>query len=194
MPKSRKSRVARIAAGLAVASAVAAVPAAQAATTDATGTLSAGSLSNTAPAIAPFSLALTGVNQTVTTAVGAWSVTDATGSNEGYSITVAASDPTVDGSAPAAGTGGSMTLTPTTATAAAGNPAATGPIAESAQLLSTTAATIDNAEAGTGQGQWNFAADSGATKSLSVVIPGDSSAGAYSSTLTYTTAAPVVEG
>ena len=187
------SRVARLVAGLAVVSAFAVAPMAQAADTNATGTLTAGSLSNTAPTITSLgNVALTGVNQTLTTAVGAWSVNDARGSNLGYSITVAATAPTVDGSAGAAGTGGSMTLTPTTATAAAGNPAITGPVAAAAQLLSTTAATIDNAAAGTGQGQWDFAADSGATKNLSMVIPGNASAGAYSSTLTYTTAPAVV--
>jgi len=179
------SRVARIVAGLAVVSAFAVAPmAAQAAPTDATGTLSAGSLTNTAPAITAFSTALTGVNQTVNTAVGAWNVNDARGSNVGYNITVAATAPTVGGSAPAAGTGGSLTMTSTTATAAAGNPAATGPVTSAAQLLSPTAATIAKAAATTGQGQWNFPT----AGNLAVVIPGDASAGAYSSTLTYTTA------
>jgi hypothetical protein len=61
-----------------------------------------------------------------------------------------------------------------------------------AQLLGTTGATIQDAPAGTGQGQWDSAADNGTTEnSLAVVIPGDASAGDYSSTLTYTTAAPV---
>jgi putative surface cell wall-binding protein len=187
------SRAARVAAGLAVVSAFAVAPiAAQAADTTATGTLTGGSLTNTAPAITPFSATLSGVNQTANSAVGGWSVTDATGTNAGYSVTVSATAPTVGGEAAGAGTGGTITLTPTTATAAAGNPAATGPVAGSAQLLSTTAATIDNAEATTGQGEWDFAADTGTTKNLAVVIPGDASAGTYSSTLTFTTAPPVV--
>jgi hypothetical protein len=176
--------------------------AAQAADTPLTGTLSAGLLSNTAPAITPFTATLSGVNQTELTAVGSWSVADATGSNAGYSVTVAASAPVVtvaDG--PDAGTardvvyegtGGNLTLTPKTTTAAAGNPAGTGPVAQVAQLLGTTGATIQDAPAGTGQGQWDSAADNGTTEnSLAVVIPGDASAGDYSSTLTYTTAAPV---
>lgn len=189
MPKFRSSRIPRVAAGLAVLATIAAVPvAAQAADTDATGTLTGGGLSNTAPAITPFAATLTGVTQTVTTAVGAWSVTDARGNNGGYTVTVSATAPTVDGATAGAGTGSSLTLTPTTATAAAGNPATTGPVARPAQLLSTTAATIEAAAVGTGQGQWNFAADAGATKNLSVVIPGNASAGAYSSTLTYTSA------
>ena len=79
-------------------------------------------LSNTAPAITPFTATLSGVNQTKLTAVGSWSVTDATGSNAGYSVTVAASAPAVtvaDGSDPGTerdvayeGTGGTLTLTP----------------------------------------------------------------------------------
>ncbi len=192
MTKFVTPRVARIAAGLAVVSAFAVAPVvAQAANTDATGTLSAGALSNTAPAVAPFSTTLTGITQTVNTTLGAWNVTDATGGNAGYSVTVTATAPTVAGSAAGAGIGGSITLTPTTATAAAGNPAATGPTASAPQPLTTTAATIDNAAAGTGQGEWDFAADSGAVNSLAVVIPGDASAGQYISTLTFTTAPPV---
>ncbi len=192
MNKFANPRVARIATGLVVAAAFAAVPVvAQAAPTDVDGTLDAGALSNTAPAIAPFTTTLTGVTQSVDTSLGGWNVTDATGSNAGYSVTVSATAPSVGGVAADAGTGGSLTLTPTAATAAEGNPAATGPTAEGAQTLGTTAVTIDNAAAGTGQGEWDFAADNGTTENnLAVVIPGDASAGAYTSTLTFTTAAP----
>jgi hypothetical protein len=147
----------------------------------------AGSLSNTAPPITAFTAQLTGRDQTVRTTVGAWSVTDATGSNAGYSVTVTASVPTVNGSSAAAGTGGSLTLTPTTA---GGNSPSTAPVPAPPQTLSPTASTIENAPAGTGQGQWNFPADAGSEESLAVLIPGDASAGSYSSTLTFTTAAP----
>jgi len=198
-----KPRTTRVAAGLAVLSALAvAAGAAQAADTTATGTLTGGALSNTAPAITAFSATLSGITQTVDTAVAGWSVTDATGSNAGYSVTVAASVPVVtvaDGPDPgtdpdvvSSGTGGSLTLTPTTATATAGNPASTGPVAQAPQVLATTAHTIQNAVVTTGQGQWDYAADDGIVdNNLAVVIPGDSSAGAYSSTLTYTTAPPL---
>jgi hypothetical protein len=148
------------------------------------------SMSNTAPPITAFNAKLTGHDQTVNMRVGAWSVTDARNSSAGYSVTVAASAPTVDGSTTAAGTGGSLTVTPGTATAAANNPPSTGPVAASAQLLGTTAATVENAPAGTGQGKWEFAADSGSAHSLAVVIPGNASAGSYDSTLTFTTASP----
>jgi hypothetical protein len=52
-----------------------------------------GSFENTAPAIDHFSATLTGRTQTVDAAVGPWSVTDATGSNTGYVVTVAATAP-----------------------------------------------------------------------------------------------------
>lgn len=192
MSKLSVPRIARIAAGLAVLSAVAAAPvAAQAADTNLSGTLSAGSLSNTAPAIAPFGVTLTGLTQTENVMVGPWSVTDATGSSAGYAVTVAATPPTVNGSASRAGTGGMLTLTPTTATAADGNPAATGPVAQSAQTLGTTPSTIDSAAAGTGQGEWDFGGDSSSAPSLAVVVPGNAGTGSYSSTLTFTTAPPV---
>ena len=147
-------------------------------------------MASTVPPITPFISELTGRDQTITTSLGAWSVTDARDSNAGFSVTVAASPPTVDGSAEAAGTGASLTLTPGTATAAAYNPPSTAPVAASPQLLSPTPATIENAPAGTGQGQWEIPADSGAAASLAIMIPGDSAIGAYSSTLTYTTAPP----
>jgi len=189
MLKFVSPRVTRVATGLAVVSAFAVAPmAAQAEDTNVGGTLTAGSLSNTAPAIAALgNVALTGVAQTKTTDVGAWSVTDARGSNAGYSITLAATAPTVGGSAPAAGTGGSLTMgAAPTASVGAGNGAATGPVRNvSAQVLGTTAVSIANAAATTGQGLWDFAA---VGNNLSVVIPGNASAGAYNSTLTYTAA------
>jgi hypothetical protein len=185
-------RLSRAAAGLAVISAFAVIPvAAQAADTAATGTLSSGGLSNTAPSIAPFSANLTGFTQGVTTAVGGWSVTDATGSSAGYSVTASATAPTVDGSTAAAGTGGYLVLTPKTGTAAEGNPQTVGPEASGPQMLTTDGVTIQSASPGTGQGEWDFAADVDLQKSLLVVIPGDADTGAYSSTLTFTSAPAV---
>ena len=181
------SRVARIVAGLAVVSAVAIAPiAAQAATTDATGTLTGGSLSNNAPAITAFGMTLSGINQTVTTAVGATTLVDARGTSAGYTVTVAASAPTVGGIAAAAGTGGSIKLTPGAATATAGNAATTTPVVAAQQTLSTTASTIYSSTAlAPAEGSWDLASGN----NLEIVIPGNAKAGAYSSTLTYTTAA-----
>ncbi len=184
----------RLAIGLGILSALAVAPSAQAATTSFDGTVQGGPLSNTAPTIANFNATLSGLTQTVNTAVGAWSVTDATGSNDGYSVTVAASAPTIANSTaadPTPGSGFALQLTPTTASAASGNPASTGPAAGSTQTLSTTATTIENAPAGTGQGEWDFPADTEGNDSLGVVIPGDASNGDYGITLTFTTAPPV---
>jgi Ice-binding-like/WxL domain surface cell wall-binding len=147
-------------------------------------------MSSSAPTITPFTAKLTGLSQTVHTTVGAWSVTDARLANAGYSVTAAASAPTVGGSTSAAGTGGSLTLTPGTASAANNNPPSTGPVPTPAQTLSSTAATIENAPTGTGHGQWDFPADAGSTNSLAILIPGDADAGPYSSTLTFTTSPP----
>jgi len=185
MSKFLSPRVTRVAVGLAAISAFAVAPmAAQAADTDANGTLSAGALTNSAPTIGSLSTTLTGVAQTVNANVGGWTVTDARGSNAGYNITVAASAPTVGGATAGAGTGGSLTLAKSGATAAAGNLAATGPVASSgATMVLGAAASIAGAVATTGQGAWDFAS---AASGLSVVIPGNASAGAYSSTLTYT--------
>lgn len=195
MTKFSSPRTFRAAVAVAVVGAFAVVPVAAHAnppnTTDADGTLTAGGLTVTAPGISTFDTALTGVTQVIPAQVGAWNVTDATGSNDGYSITVAASAPTVNGLTSDAGTDPTLQLTPTTATAATGNPATTGPVAEAVQTLTTTPSTIDNAAPGTGQGEWDFAADTGSTANLAIVIPGDASAGAYSSTLTFTTATPV---
>jgi hypothetical protein len=200
MSKSITPRVSRVIAGLFVASAFAAAPVvaqADSASTQAQGLLTGGTLTNTAPTIASLDTALTGAIQTVDAAVGGWNVTDATGSNAGYTVTVASSAPTdnsaADGSGAALspGTGGSMTLTPTAATAHAGNPAPTGPVDGAGAttsltpvLVSSGAATVANAAASTGQGSWDVAA----AGNLAVVIPGDASAGYYTSTLTYTSA------
>jgi hypothetical protein len=149
-----------------------------------------GPRSNTAPAIQPFDMMLTGLTQTVHTGVGAWSVTDPTGSDDGYSVTVSTGAPTVDGSNAKAGTGGSLSFTPTAPTAAEGNAATDAFVVRPTQPLSGNAATIVSAPAGTGQGRWNFTADAGDAESLAVTVPGDTSTGSYSSTLTFTTAPP----
>jgi len=183
---------------MAVLAAFAIVPvAAQAATTTATGTLTTGSLSVTAPAITAFSAALTGSTQTIPAAVGAWSLNNATGNAAAYHVTVSAGVPTIAGTAltvaelAAMSTGGYLTLAPTTSGPDASNPApaTTHPVAVVGPVaLTGTAATIESAAAATGAGQWDFAADT-TTPSLGVVIPGDAASGAYSDVLTYTIAA-----
>lgn len=194
-------RKTRIVAGLAVMTAFAFAPmAAQAADTDATGTLTGGDLTNTAPAITPFTTTLTGIAQTENTEVGTWGVTDARGSNAGYRITVAATAPTVDAdgagvvSSPVVIAGSTLRLYTTSAQPVNGN-LNTAPTAAGAQQLDVdgtpAASTIQTALAGTGQGPWSFAADAGASTGLEVVIPGTATPGAYASTLSYTTAGPI---
>jgi hypothetical protein len=179
------SRTKRIVAGVAVLSAFAAMPvAAQAADEAVGGVLTAGALTFTTPVIDDFAATLTGVTQTAHPVVGAWAINDATGSNLGYSITVSATAPTVGGSAANAGTGASLTMTSPSAVAVAGNPATLGAVSTGPRVLSTTASAINRAAAASGQGSWTVAGGS----YLDAVIPGNASAGAYLSTLTYTAA------
>jgi hypothetical protein len=196
MTKFLSPRVSRVAAGLAVVSAFVAAPmVAQADTTTATGTISAGSLSEAAPAITAFTAGLTGVNQSVSTTVGAWTLTDAVGDGAAYNVSVSAGAPTIGGTSIAGSLGSTwLALTPTTATPNANNPApaTTHPVAVAGPVaVGATAATIENAAVNTGAGQWDFAADTGGVQSLAVTIPGNAKAGAYSDTLTYTIAAGV---
>ena len=58
-----------------------------------------------------------------------------------------------------------------------------GPLA-----VGATAVTIENAAVNTGAGKWDFAADTGGVQNLSVTIPGNAAPGAYSDTLTFTSA------
>jgi hypothetical protein len=185
------SKLVRIAAGVVVVSAIAAAPA-SAQDTTAEGAISAGTLVFSPPAITDFAVTLSGLTQTVATPVAAYTVADATGSNDGYNVTVEASDPTVGAVEADAGTGASLTLAPGTASANAGNPRsnADAPVVVAGPLLlSETPQSVMNADAATGQGVWDV---TGSATGLSVVIPGDASAGAFLSTLTYTTGAPVI--
>jgi WxL domain surface cell wall-binding len=168
---------------------------AQADTTTATGTLTAGGLSVVAPPITPFTATLSGVNQTVHTAVGAWSLTDAIGDGAAYNVSVSAGAPSIGGTSIAGSLGSTwLALTPPTATADASNPApaSTHPVAIAGSLaVGATAVTIENAAVNTGAGKWDFAADTGGVQNLAVTIPGNAVPGAYSDTLTYTIAAGV---
>jgi hypothetical protein len=189
---SRRVVLRHTAVALGVAAAFAVAPfAAQAATTQATGTLTGGAVSNTAPVISPFTAVLSGEDQTVHTAVGSWDVNDATGASPGYTVTVTAGTPSVNATSLAASLGSTwLTLTPTQAVADSSNPAppSTAPVPAGPQALGATAATIDSAAVNTGSGEWDFPADTGGAASLAVVIPGNAKVGAYSDTLTFTSA------
>lgn len=195
MTKLLNPRVARFATGLAVVSAFAAAPmVAQAADTTFTGTVGAGSLSVVAPAIAPFTAGLTGVNQTVATGVGAWTLTDSVGDGAAYNVSVSAAAPTIGGTSIAGSLGTTwLTLTPTTPVPDANNPGTTSPTAIATPVaLGATGAIIENAAANVGAGQQDVPADTG--HGLAVTIPGNAAAGTYSDTLTYTISAGVVAG
>jgi hypothetical protein len=196
MPKFLTPRCSRIITGLVVASGFAAAPmVAQADTTKATGTITAGGLTVVAPPISAFAATLTGVNQTVNTAVGAWSLTDAIGNGAAYNVSVTAGAPTIAGTSIAGSLGSTwLALTPSTSAADVNNPAApsTHPVAVAGPLaVGATAVTIDNAAINTGAGKWDFAGDTGGVQNLAVTLPGDAVPGAYSDTLTYTIAAGV---
>lgn len=193
---ARRFILLRTALALGTFCAFAAAPiAAQADTTAATGTLSAGGLSVVAPPITPFTASLTGVNQTVITAVGAWNLTDAIGDGAAYNVSVSAGAPSIGGTSIAGSLGGTwLALTPTTSARDANNPApaTTHPVAIAGSLaVGATAVTIENAAVNTGAGKWDFAADTGGVQNLAVTIPGNATPGAYSDTLTYTIAAGV---
>src|SRR5450755_3750098 len=181
MHKFSTQRLTRAAIGLAAVSAFALAPVAAQATsdsgptgTDTSGVLAPGSLTFGVPTLGSFDTTLTGVTQTVHTTVGAWNITDARGSHAGYSVNVTASVPTTG---TATLPDGSITISPTVAAKATGNDGTTAPAtgAVATQVgtplavnLSTTAATIDNATTNTGEGSWNFAADTSGVKSLAV--------------------------
>ncbi len=187
----------QITAGLAMLCAFAVAPvAAQASeseskTTEAKYTLEGGPLTITAPAIAPFTATLKGTAQVAKTAVGAWTINDARGSNAGYSVTVEASPVEVfpaGAEAPeAAAAGSQLAITGTQATEQE-ELGYTAPVPNvTSQPLSQTPVTIQNAPVGSGQMQWNVPAGA---EAMEVVIPGNAVLGVYSSTLTFTTSSP----
>jgi hypothetical protein len=193
---ARRVTLRRTAVALGMVCAFAVAPAvSQADTTVATGTLSAGGLSVAAPPITAFTATLTGTNQIVNAAVGAWSLTDAIGDGAAYNVSVSAGAPSIGGTSIAGSLGSTwLALTPTTSTRDVNNPAAasTHPVAIAGPLaVGATAVTIENAAVNTGAGKWNFAADTGGVANLAVTVPGNAVPGAYSDTLTYTIAAGV---
>jgi hypothetical protein len=151
--------------------------------TGVTGTLSAGSLITTAPSVSSFTDTLTGRAHTVTTDVGTWVVNDATGSGAGYNVTVEASTPKVDG---VDLTGASVSLAAADApTSPDGLGASEGPTNASGPFVLTSGPqTVTSAAAGKGMGEWRFAQGAG---DLSLLMPADTPAGAFSTTLLFTT-------
>jgi len=178
-------RAGRLAAGIALTSALVAAPSALAAPGDVDGEIDPGALTTVTPTIAPFTDTLTGVAHDKATDIGAWSVTDARGSEVGYTVTVSATAPTINGVAADAGTGATVSLeTPAAPTSAEGLVAGPEVSGSGMRLLDADAETIATAQIENGMGQWDFAADTG---NLVLRIPGDAKPGTYLSTLTFTT-------
>jgi hypothetical protein len=134
---------------------------------------------------------LNGMPQTVTTAVGNWSVNDARGTLLGWNVKVQASQFTDDGGTPADATddktlpAASLSLTAPTASAGAGQSSLLAPVVQPVSLPIDGGAAVPVAIAALtkGAGLWNFA--QGANH-LSVVIPPTAQAGTFSSTITTT--------
>jgi hypothetical protein len=205
-------RITRAAIGLAAVSAFAVAPmAAQAAITSqstAQATLDAGAMTIAAPLITAYQTTLTGLTVSPTTPVGTWNVTDATGSNLGWNVTVKATDPktadhpagadpiadpAVPGHAMSPNAGNPLSLTAGPATPTSSGNGATAPVSDTIQALSPgTAETVAHtAQVAQGEGSWDFLGTVGVPQLLTVVIPADATAGVYTSTLTFTVAAGV---
>lgn len=209
--------VKRFAPAIAVLAVMASPAVAFAATNNATGTatatanISAGSLTLTAPSVAtPFSgVTLNGQVQTTKAALGNWTVTDATGTDNGWNVTLSATQFTevAPSGAPTSFTAltlptGSMALsgsrTITAASGATAIDATGGPLIKNASSLvdGQTAFKLVDAQSGYGAGTYTInepisdgltlTLDPGKTKIDTTNYSGVATP--YSSTLTYTVA------
>jgi WxL domain surface cell wall-binding len=160
-----------------VAAAVMAAPA-SAATSTVTGTISAGTLSIVPSASAAFGLTLDGTNQTASYSVPT-TVTDATGSDSGWNLTITSTQFTA-GSYALPANASSLTSVGNTCLSTC-NPVTNSigyPLAVPAAATAPTAVKFFSAAAGTGAGKWTT------TPTISVAVPGNTHAGSYTSTLT----------
>lgn len=153
-------------------------PAASAATTNVTGTVSAGSLSLTAPATAGFAVALDGTDQTGTYSLPL-TLTDARGGGLGWNTTITSTQFT--SGANTLPTGASSITGVTTAclsTCTAPTNAIAYPLAVPAAPAAPAAVKFFNAAASSGMGKFTL------TPSVNVAVPASSFAGSYASTVT----------
>ncbi len=160
-------------AGIAAA-AVMAAPA-SAATSTVTGTISAGTLSISTSAAPSFGLLLDGTDQTASYTVPT-TVTDATGSDSGWNLTITSTQFTA-GAYTLPATASSVTGVTNTciSTCTAANNVITYP---RAVPTAPTTAKFFNAALGTGAGKWNT------TPAINVNVPANTHIGTYTSTLT----------
>jgi hypothetical protein len=125
-----------------------------------------------------------------------WSVSDGTGTSAGWNVTVDATDVTRD-AAPVDQTGIALNVSAPAIGVVTGPAATTGITAgTSGSVMGVGAVQVLAAEAGAGEGSWLVDAAAGAAHAsngkVSLQLPYDAKAGVYSSTLTFTVAAPVV--
>jgi putative surface cell wall-binding protein len=163
-------------AGIAAA-AVMAAPASAASST-VTGTITAGTLSIAPAASAAFSLTLDGSNQTTTYNVPS-TVTDATGSDSGWNLTIT-STPFTTGTYTLPANASTVTSVGNTCLSTC-TPASNSigyPLTVPAAATPPAAVKFFNAAANTGAGKWTT------TPSITVAVPGNTHAGTYTSTLT----------
>lgn len=190
MFRSFPGRAARTALSLGVAAAFLPVGAAQAATDDSTVVVtgSAGVALTTAPTFGNFPGAtLAGVNQTLTTAVTNWVVTDATGARPGWSVNIVADVPH-NATSTIVMTGAALALTVPVATTEGTNTSAAPVVAGKANIIAGGGINAANAAVGNGAGTWTLT--QGATH-LALTIPADAKAASYTTTVTTTLNAAV---
>ena len=170
---TRRLAISTVAAGTLFATAF--TPGAFAADTT-TATVTGGSLAITNPLAADFEArSITGVAQTTTAALDAFSVSDLRGSGAGWHVLAQASPFTSGANVLAAGSLSTPALTVTANGTDSADPTMTG----GSYVLDGTALQIASAALNDGMGKYDFSAST-----LSLALPADVFAGAYASTVT----------
>lgn len=182
---SRKGTKA-LARAAAVAGIFVALPAGSAlAATDTSGvTVTGASNTLTAPTFGDFAGAtLDGTRQSLSTSVASWNVSDNRGTGAGWSVTVSASQPqTADATPVVMPSSATLTLTAPDVSATDTQNGSTAPTVVGGNLLGGTI-SLATAGADAGMGSWDFAQ---AATDLAIVVPSETKAGAYTSTVTTT--------
>ena len=151
---------------------------------DATVTIGAGSLSETANNVALSGVTLDGTDQTSTSAFGdnSWSITDARGSGAGWNVTIASTDfddggsNTIDISA--ADSLFKIQLTADHITVTAGSAAPTSSVTSLTSIADSTLKILSAADDGTGMGSYAY------QPNFELGVPAETYIGSYTATLT----------
>lgn len=145
-----------------------------------TATVAGGSLSITNPAAADFEgRSITGVAQTTTAALDAFSVSDFRGSGLGWHVTAQATQFTDAGTSRTLAVGSLSMSQPTVASPDTTSPDPT--IAAGSYTIDNGAVSIASAAVNAGMGKYDFSATN-----LTLALPANVFAGAYASTVTIT--------